>query len=75
VNCYRALMTQEARQSLIAFGSIVVWVGGMVVILWFSAGIDIPDWVLPLGLLMMTIDLVWRAVRWQRSRLRVETGS
>jgi hypothetical protein len=69
-------MTQDARQSLITLGSVVVWVGVMVVILWFSKGIDIPDWVLPLGLLLMTIDLVWRAVRWQRSRrIRVENGS
>jgi protein-S-isoprenylcysteine O-methyltransferase Ste14 len=61
-------MTQDARQSLIALGSVVVWVGFAVMFLRLSKGSDIPDWVLPLGLLLMTIDLVWRAVRWLRSR-------
>jgi hypothetical protein len=61
-------MTQDARQSLVAFGSVFLCVVFAVVSLRLTRGFDIPDWVLPLGLLLMTINLGWQGVQWLRSR-------
>lgn len=57
-------MTQDARQSLIALGSVTLFIGLFVVSLSLLRGVNIPNWVLPLGLVLTTIDLGWRFLRW-----------
>jgi protein-S-isoprenylcysteine O-methyltransferase Ste14 len=61
-------MTQDARQSLIALGSVTLFFGLFVVSLSLLKGINIPDWVLPLGLVLMAIDFGWRFSRWRRAK-------
>ena len=64
LGCYPAGMTKDARQSLIAFGSVTMFIGFFVASLSLFKDIDIPNWVLPLGLVLMTIDFGWRFFRW-----------
>lgn len=61
-------MTQDARQSLTALGSVLGFIGLFVALLHFGKGIDIPGWVTPLGLGLMTIDAGWGLLRWARAR-------
>jgi len=61
-------MTRDARQSLIALGTVTLIVGLFIAGLRLSEGVDIPDWVLAAGLLLLMFDFAWRFVRWCRSR-------
>jgi hypothetical protein len=61
-------MTQDARQSLIALGSVTLFIGLSVVGLSLLRGVNIPSWVLPLGLVLMAIDFGWRFLRWNRAK-------
>ncbi|RVU01155.1 hypothetical protein EOE18_18230 [Novosphingobium umbonatum] len=61
-------MTKDARQSLIALGSVTLFIGLFVVSLSLLKGIEIPNWVLPLGLVLMTVDFGWRIFRWARPK-------
>ncbi|WP_157218685.1 hypothetical protein [Flavisphingomonas formosensis] len=61
-------MTKDARQSLIALCSVTLLIGLSVVSVSLLKGIDIPDWVLPLGLVLMTIDFGWRFILWIRAK-------
>lgn len=62
-------MTLDARQSLTAFASVTLFMGLFLVLLKLIRGIDIPEWMLPAGLILMTIDFAWRFVQWLRERL------
>jgi dipeptide/tripeptide permease len=61
-------MTQDVRQSLTALGSVLAFIGLFAALLHFGKGIDIPEWVVPLGLGLMTIDVGWSLLRWARAR-------
>lgn len=61
-------MTKDARQSLIALGSVTLFIGFFVVSLSLLKGVDIPNWVLPLGLVLMTIDFGRRFFQWARAK-------
>lgn len=61
-------MTKDARRSLIALGSVTLFIGLFVVSLSLLKGIEIPNWVLPLGLVLMTVDFGWRFFRWARAK-------
>ncbi len=61
-------MTQDARQSLIALGSVTLFIGLFVVSLGLLRGVSIPNWVMLLGLMLMTIDFGWRILRWNRAK-------
>lgn len=66
--CYPADMTKDARRSLIALGSMTLFVGLLVASLSLLKGIDIPNWILPLGWVLMTIEFDWRFFRWTRAK-------
>jgi hypothetical protein len=57
-------MTQDARQSLIALGSVTLFVGLFAANLSIFKVVEIPDWILPLCLALMTIDFAWRFGKW-----------
>lgn len=61
-------MTQDVRQSLIALGSVLAFMGLFAALLHFGKGIDGPEWVAPLGLGLMIIDVGWSFLRWVRAR-------
>lgn len=61
-------MTQDARQSLIALGSVTLFIGLFVVSLSLLEGVNIPNWILPLGLVMVTVDFGWRLWLWKRAK-------
>jgi protein-S-isoprenylcysteine O-methyltransferase Ste14 len=61
-------MTQDARQSLIAFVSVTVLFAFFVIALPLSRGFVIPRWVLLLGLVLTTTNFVWRGVQWLQSK-------
>lgn len=61
-------MTEDARQSLIALGSVTLFIGFFVASLSLLKNIDIPSWVLPLGWMLMTINFGWRFFRWARAK-------
>jgi hypothetical protein len=61
-------MSLDAKQSLIAAGSVIL----LFTIFWMTLplldGVYLPNWVLPLALIVMTIDFGWRLVRWLRAK-------
>lgn len=61
-------MTKDARQSLIALGSVTLFIGFFVVSHSLLKDIDIPNWVTPLGLVLMTINFGLRFFRWARAK-------
>lgn len=61
-------MTEDARQSLIALGSVTLFIGFFVASLSVLKNIDTTSWVLPLGLMLMTINFGWRFFRWARAK-------
>ena len=67
-------MTLDARQSLTAVVSVTLFIGLLLVSRKLLKGIDIPDWVLPVGAILMTIDLGWRFVQWLRARRPQSVG-
>lgn len=61
-------MTLDARQSLTVVASVTLFIGLFLASLKLFKGIDIPDWVLPAGLILMTIDFGWKLLQWLRAR-------
>jgi hypothetical protein len=61
-------MTQDARQSLIALGSVTLLAGLCMASLRLVKGGDIPEWVQPVGLGLMTINFAWDFGRWLRAK-------
>ncbi len=61
-------MTQDARQSLIALGSVTLFIGLFVVSLNLLKGVNTPNWILSLSLVLMTVDFGWRFWRWKRAK-------
>ncbi|MES2443531.1 MAG: hypothetical protein V4574_11940 [Pseudomonadota bacterium] len=60
-------MSLDARQSLIALGSVLLFIGAFYLSMTFFDGVDIPGWVGPaIGLTGGVINLVWRFFRRRR---------
>jgi protein-S-isoprenylcysteine O-methyltransferase Ste14 len=67
-------MALDASQSLTAVTLVTLFIGLFLVALKLLKGIEIPDWVLPVGLILLTIDFGWRFVQWLRARRRQPVG-
>lgn len=61
-------MSLDAKQSLIAAGSVLLLFGFFWVSVTLLDGVYLPAWVLPLGLILMTISFAWRLVSWLRAK-------
>ena len=61
-------MSRDARQSLIAVGSVLLFVALFWLGLTYLDATLIPDWVLPAGLALTTVNLLWSLARLLRSK-------
>ena len=61
-------MSIDAKQSLIAAGSVLLLFGFFWLGLTLLDGVYVPNWVLRLGLILVTISFGWRLVGWLRTR-------
>ena len=71
-------MSLDAKQSLIAFGSVLLFVTLFSPSLYLFRGVEFPDWVdkwmWPVLGVLFVLDLGLSFVRWRRSRRAAQSG-
>ena len=66
--CYQRAITADARLPIFAVALVTLFAGLFFISAKLLKGVELPDYLLPVGLVIMTADLGWRFVKWLRAR-------